>query len=442
LLGTFVGVPTVSADPAHAGDIERGCELAVETIRGFGGRPEVYRPRQGNPVVHGVFDQSPSLPTVTVYNHLDVQPASRDDGVWRTDPFVMVREGDRYFGRGTTDDKGPALSALFGIRAARESGLPINLRVLWELEEEVGSPGLDEVLRGAGRKLRTDSILVSDTVWLTRTQPACPTSLRGFQGFRFELRTAEGDRHSGDVGGPGRNAIAELMGLVCKIHDPDTGRVKIPGFYADVVAPTRRELEEFRRSGFSLRAYKRDFRLRSLRTDDPLEVMKRMWALPTFEVHGVAGGYAGPGLKSIVPGRAEVFASCRLVANQTPEKIRRLVTSFVKKHAPDVKVHAEGGSLPYRGLTTGPLADAIREAVRFGFGRPPVFVRDGGTIGAVVTMEKVLRCPVLFLGISLPEHGYHAPNENFDWGQASRGMAAFARYFERVAAMGPPRAVD
>ena len=409
----------------------------MEAIRSFGGRPEVFRPRAGSPVVHGVFDTSPSLPTVTVYNHLDVQPASRDDGVWRTDPFVLAREGDRYFGRGTTDDKGPALTALFGIRAARENGLPVNLRVLWEFEEEVGSEGFDEVIRSARARLRTDSILVSDTVWLTRNQPANPSSLRGFQGFHFVLQTGEEDRHSGDVGGPGRNPIAELMGLVAKIQDPATGRVKIPGFYADVVPPTRRELEEFRRSGFSLRQYKKDFRLRSLRTNDPLEVMKRMWALPTFEVHGVAGGYAGPGLKAIVPGRAEVIASCRLVANQTPDKIRRLVTAFVKKHAPDVKVHAEGGSFPYRGLTTGPLADAVREAVRFGFGRSPVFIRDGGTIGAVVTMEKVLRCPVLFLGISLPEHGYHAPNENFDWRQAAGGMAAFARYFELVGQRSP-----
>ena len=428
-------MPTVSADPARAADIRRGGELAVETIRSFGGRPEVLRSREGSPVVHGVFDESPSLPSVTVYNHLDVQPASRDDGVWRTDPFVLTRDGDRYFGRGTTDDKGPALTALYGIRAAREASLPVNLRVLWEFEEEVGSPAFEEVVRASAARIRTDSILVSDTVWLTRTQPACPTSLRGFQGFRFVLQTGEEDRHSGDVGGPGRNPMVELMDVVARIVDARTGRVKIPGFYADVVPPTRRELEDFRRSGFSVRTYKKDFRLRSLRTEDPLEVMKRIWALPTFEVHGVAGGYAGPGLKAIVPGRAEVFASCRLVADQTPEKVRRLVTAFVKKQNPDVRVHAEGGSLPYRGLTTGPLADAVREAMRFGFGRPPVFIRDGGTIGSVVTMEKVLRCPVLFLGVSLPEHGYHAPNENFDWGQASRGIAAFARYFELVAAM-------
>src|SRR5262249_40558911 len=157
----------------------------------------------------------------------------------------------------------------------------------------------------------------------------------------------EEDRHSGDVGGPGRNPMAELMEVVSRIVDARSGRVKIPGFYADVVPPTRRELEDFRRSGFSVRAYKKDFRLLSLRTEDPLEVMKRMWALPTFEVHGVAGGYPGPGLKAIVPGRAEVFASCRLVAGQTPERVRRLVTAFVKKHNPDVEVHAEGGSPPY-----------------------------------------------------------------------------------------------
>ncbi len=129
----------------------------METIRSFGGRTEVLRPRVGSPVVHGTFDTSPSLPTVTVYNHLDVQPASRDDGVWRTDPFVLHREGGRYFGRGTTDDKGPALTALFGIRAARESGLPVNLRVLWEFEEEVGSAGFEDVIRTARSRLRTGS---------------------------------------------------------------------------------------------------------------------------------------------------------------------------------------------------------------------------------------------------------------------------------------------
>ena len=159
-------------------------------------------------------------------------------------------------------------------------------------------------------------------------------------------------------------------------------------------------------------------------------------AQPTFEVHGIAGGYQGPGVKTIIPPKATAIVSCRLVPKMNPKKIVKLVTDFVKSKNPDVKVSAEHALPAYEGRTTGPYADAIRAAMKFGFGKEPVFVREGGSIGAVLSMEKVLKIPVFFLGLSLPEHGYHAPNENFDWGQASRGMAAFARYFELVAGMG------
>ena len=151
------------------------------------------------------------------------------------------------------------------------------------------------------------------------------------------------------------------------------------------------------------------------------------------------GGYTGPGIKATVPGHAEVKVSCRLVPRQRPETIARLVTAFVRERHPDVVVHVEGGALPYEGSREGPVADAVRAAMSFAFGRPPAFVRDGGTIGAVVSMGRILRCPIAFLNLSLPEHGYHAPNENFDWGQAAGGMAAFARYLEEAAATAPTR---
>jgi acetylornithine deacetylase/succinyl-diaminopimelate desuccinylase-like protein len=147
----------------------------------------------------------------------------------------------------------------------------------------------------------------------------------------------------------------------------------------------------------------------------------------------MVGGYTGPGIKATVPGHAEVKVSCRLVPRQKPERIARLVTAFIRKRNPDVVVRAEGASLPYEGSSQGPVADAVRAAMSFAFGRAPAFVRDGGTIGAVVSMGRILRCPIAFLNLSLPEHGYHAPNENFDWGQAAGGMAAFARYLEEVA---------
>jgi acetylornithine deacetylase/succinyl-diaminopimelate desuccinylase-like protein len=431
-LKELVDIPTVSADAARKGDIRRCAERAAQLVREFGGEAEIIE-TAGNPLVHGRFDSADGGPTVTVYNHLDVQPASRETEPWRTEPFSMTIEGDRYFGRGTTDDKGPALTALWGIRAAREAGLRANLRVLWEFEEEIGSGNFEAAVKQHVAKLRTDHVIVSDTIWVSRKQPACPAGLRGLQGFELVLETGETDQHSGVTGGAARNPIGELMKLVSEMYDATTGKVKIKGFYDDVVMPSRREIEEFRNSGFTIRQFKKDHLFKSIRSDDPVDVMKRIWAMPTLEVHGLTGGYTGPGIKTIIPPRAAAKISCRLVANQDPHKILKLVKAFVKERNPDVKVVAEGSMYPYKAPTTGPLADAVKSAMKFAFGREPVFVREGGSIGAVVSMEQVLDCPVMFLGLSLPEHGYHAPNENYDWQQASGGMIAFAKYFELVA---------
>jgi acetylornithine deacetylase/succinyl-diaminopimelate desuccinylase-like protein len=172
-----------------------------------------------------------------------------------------------------------------------------------------------------------------------------------------------------------------------------------------------------------------------MRTENALEVMKRIWGMPTFEVHGVTGGYQGPGLKSIVPPRAEVKASFRLVPGQDPDKIKKQLKAAVKELNPDVKIQFESAAPAFRTVLEGPLPEALKRSVKFAFKRDAVFVRDGGTIGAMTSIEKVLKCPVLFLGLSLPEHGYHAPNENFDWQQASGGMVAFAKYFEEIASL-------
>src|SRR6266849_584227 len=410
-LQEFVEIPTVSSDPLRQHDIRRCAELAAQTIRDFGGEPSIIE-TGGNPIIHGRFDSGPDAPTLTVYNHLDVQPASRETEPWDSDPFTFTKEGDRYLGRGTTDDKGPALTALWGIRAAREAAMAEHKR-----------------------QLATDSVVVSDTIWVARNRPACPAGLRGLAGFELALKTGETDQHSGTTGGAARNPMGELMQLVSEMYDARTGKVKIKGFYDDVEAPSKRELDEFRSSGFSVKKFKSDHHFKSLRTEDPMEVMKRIWAMPTMEVHGLIGGYSGPGIKTIIPPHAAVKISCRLVPNQEPKKILRLMRNFVKERNPDVEFIEETSMHPYKAPVTGPLADAVRGAMKFAFGREPVFVREGGSIGAVISMERYLKCPVMFLGLSLPEHGYHAPNENYDWQQASGGMVAFAKYFQEVSAL-------
>lgn len=432
LLKQFVEIPTVSSDPNHLPDIKRGADFAVQVIKNFGGKAKIYKTNKGNPIVHAKFETGKNYPTVTVYNHLDVQPASKLTEPWRTEPFLMTKMGDRYFGRGTTDDKGPALAALFGARAARDAGVKLNINFLWEMEEEIGSPNFEKIIKENAAKLKTDSVVVSDTIWVSKKRPANPSSLRGMMGFTMTLETAETDQHSGNVGGAARNPLGELMALVAEIYDAKTGKVKIPGFYDDVAAPTAKEAEDFANSGFTASEFKRDFGLRTMRVKSAEEIMERIWSQPTFEIHGVTGGYTGPGVKAIVPPKGEVKASCRLVANQDPAKIFKKIKKFVKEKNADVKVHAESFLAPYKGATTGKFPEAVQTATEFAFGKKPVFIGGAGSIGAIGTMEKVLKCPVVFLGLSLPEHGYHAPNENFDWQQASGGIVAFAKYFELI----------
>src|SRR5215216_4129990 len=433
LLRRFVEIPTVSVDPNHLDDIRKGVELTVEMLAGYGARVEVYKAEKGNPVIHGVFGNDNNRPTVTVYNHMDVQPASKETEPWDSEPFVFTKKGDTYYGRGTTDDKGPALSALFGARAAIEAGVPVNIRFLWEFEEEIGSPNFEKIITKARSNLRTDSVVVSDTVWVSRNRPASSAGLRGLLGFILTLETGTTDTHSGETGGASRNPIAELCQLLTDLYDVRTGKVKIKGFYDDVIPPSKQELQDWTNCGFTTKAFKKAHHLKKMRSEDPLEVMKRIWGMPTLEIHGVVGGYQGPGLKSIVPPRAEVKGSCRLVPVQNPAKIQKLITAAVKERNRDVNIQFESAAPAFRTVLDGELPQALKRAIKFAFKRDAVFVRDGGTIGAMTSIEKVLKCPVLFLGLSLPEHGYHAPNENFDWQQASGGMVAFAKYFEEIA---------
>ncbi len=433
LLAQMVEIPSISMDPSRANDMMRMAELAKKVLTEAGAQAEIVD-TGGYPIVSGGWTTDSEHPTVTVYNHMDVQPAQEPE--WRQQPFAFRNDSGIYRGRGATDDKGPALAAFFGARFAIEQGVPINIRFLWELEEEIGSPHFAAGLRNRAAIPRPDSVIISDTIWIAKGKPAMPYGLRGLLGARLSLRTGSKDAHSGVTGGAARNPLAELMEVALACVDAKTGEVKIPGFYKEVVKPTQDEIKSFLRSGFNLKRFKEAYGFHSLRTDNPAEVTRRIWAAPTFEIHGLTGGYHGPGVKTVVPGDGELKISMRLVPNQTPEKVFSLLKQYVAKLNPDVKVEREGMLHPFKGSFDGPYVECVKRAAKAGFGHEPAFIREGGSIGAVVTMQKTWKVPILFLGLSLPEHGYHAPNEYFDWGQASGGMKAFAHYFMELAKMG------
>jgi acetylornithine deacetylase/succinyl-diaminopimelate desuccinylase-like protein len=431
-LREWVEIPTISAEPEHKPDIERGAQAATDYFRLLGAKAEVI-PTPGNPVVIGQFITGPDRPTVTIYNHLDVQPANEPQ--WQRPPFIFHKQANRYIGRGSTDDKGPALTALFGARYAVEQGTRVNIQFIWELEEEIGSPNFEYFLKQKAKDLTTDSIAVSDTIWIARGRPAVAYGLRGLAPVRLVLETGTKDVHSGVTGGAARNPITELCQLIAECYDVGKGHIRIPGFYDDVAKLSKAEMDNFLASGFSVKQFKKAHELKRMRQGEAADIASRVWARPTFEVHGVVGGYTGPGVKTAIPYRAEAKISMRLVPNQKPSKVLKLVRDFIKRKNPDVQFLPEAYLSPYLGPHSGPYADAARDAMRMAFGKTPAFVREGGSIGAVVTMEKYLQAPIVFLGLSLPEHGYHAPNENFDWEQASGGMKMFARYFEIMAEM-------
>jgi acetylornithine deacetylase/succinyl-diaminopimelate desuccinylase-like protein len=442
-LAALVGVPSVSMDPSRAGDMQTCARLAGDYLRELGARVDVID-TGGFPIVLGRIIRDRSFPTVTVYNHLDVQPADGPD--WKSPPFIMTpspSDEGRWHGRGTTDDKGPALAAMYGARLALETDVRANIQFLWELEEEIGSPhfaaGLAAAVAGdaaSGRApFATDTVVVSDTIWTAAGKPSISYGLRGMMGFTISLTTGAKDVHSGTTGGVARNPIGELSALLASMYDARTGKVKIPGFYRDVAKLSAAERNAFGRAGFTRRRFAAAHELTSLRPiRDDLNALVALTAAPTLEVHGLVGGYTGPGIKTIVPHRAELKLSTRLVPNQSPAKVFQLIKKFVKRQLPEAVVTQEGALEPYLAPMGGPDNAAAEAAMRATFGKAPAFVREGGSIGAVLTMRRILKAPVVFLGLSLPEHGYHAVNENFDWGQASGGIELFCRYFHEVAA--------
>ncbi len=428
-LKKLVSLASVSMEPDRKSEMLQTADLAVQMLIEKGASAKIVN-TAGQPVVVGEFHAGSEFPTVTVYNHLDVQPA--DAAEWQTPPFDMQIEDGVYRGRGTTDDKGPALAVMYAAAYVHKLGVPINIKFIWELEEEIGSPSFAQFLADNISELATNSIVVSDTIWVSRERPAIPYGLRGLQGFLFKLKTGLKDVHSGTTGGLARNPIAELCDLIAQCFDAKSGEVKIPGFYDDVRPVNEEELSNFVASGFDVDNFKKAHELLHTRTEDAREASARIWARPTFEVHGITGGYAGPGVKTIIPHQAEAKISMRLVPDQNPAKIINQVEAFVRSINADVELVREGTLKPFIGEFSGPFNLAAKAAMKAGFGKEAAFTREGGSIGAVVSMQEIMQVPIVFLGLSLPEHGYHAINENFDWQQASGGMRMFVDYFERL----------
>jgi acetylornithine deacetylase/succinyl-diaminopimelate desuccinylase-like protein len=428
-LQTLVEQPTISPGATDPKQILEGVEVAAKLMRACGAEVEVV-PSAGTPSLVGRFAHPAPKARIVIYNHYDVQPATAEN--WdQDDPFRFevhedAERGFLYYGRGTTDDKGPALCALRAAEWVKRHALPIEVVLLWETEEEIGSPNFADVLEAKRELLSGDGVIVSDTIWPSAKSPAISTGLRGGLLASVRLRTAAKEAHSGLTGGVARNPLRELAALATAIGNAEFWKL-------GAQPPSDEEVESYLRTGFDPEYFRSAHHLEKLESDAPLEMMLRLWARPTYEIHGLVGGYTGRGIKSTVPGEGELKLSFRLVPNQNPQQMFAALTEFVTAFNPDVTVEALGSFEPYRGHITGRVHEAIVHGITQGFGVAPALVREGGSIGAVPQMARILGVPIHFLPLSLPEHGYHAPNERFDWRQARGGIASYVHAFAKLA---------
>lgn len=435
-LAAWIACPSISNDPAYARDVRRSAETAAARMRTAGLHAEVLE-TDGHPVAYGAWLGAPGAPTILIYGHHDVQPVDPLE-LWTTPPFeANVRDG-KIYGRGSVDDKGQVLMHVAALEAhLRVSGrLPLNVKVVVEGEEEIGSPNFEPFLARERERLACDVVVVSDTAVFAEDVPSLTVSLRGMVQWEVTVRGPATDLHSGYYGGAVRNPLEALVQMLASMKDAG-GRIAVDGFYDGVRELTPAERAEYAALPFDDAAEARAIGVPELAGEAGYSALERMWRRPTLEINGLYGGYQGPGGKTIIPSFACAKLSARLVSAQDPAHVRRAVIEHLQRVAPPgVRVEIETHH-DVRAVETSrdhPAVLAAARAMERGFGKPPVFIGTGGTIGPVSSFDRILGLPQVLIGVGLPDDAIHAPNEKFDLGQFYGGIETMAYLYDELAA--------
>ncbi|MGB3563467.1 MAG: dipeptidase [Thermoanaerobaculia bacterium] len=435
-LKDFVRIPSVSADPSYRDDVLRCSEFLADNMRAAGLEVERLETER-NPLIYAEWTGAAGKPTLLFYGHYDVQPVDPIEE-WRHEPFEPTEEGDLLVGRGTTDDKGQVFTHVKAVQAILEERgeLPVNVKFLVEGEEEVGGESIERFVReDAGRRLRCDAVIISDTSMFAPGQPSLLYGLKGLAYTEVVVRGPNRDLHSGSFGGAVRNPANALCEIVSRLVDPESGKILIPGFYDDVRPLEEWEREAFSKLTFDEEEYAAELGLETLFGEDGYSTLERTWARPTCDVNGLYGGYQGDGAKTILPALAGAKVSMRLVPDQDPRKVGRLFREYVEKiaHA-DVRVEVSElhGAQPVLIDIKGPIAEAAMAAQEEIWGKAPVLVREGGSIPIVASFAEVLEVPILLVGFGLPDDRLHSPNEKFNISHFYNGIRTIVRILDRV----------
>jgi acetylornithine deacetylase/succinyl-diaminopimelate desuccinylase-like protein len=431
----WIRIPSISAQPAHAGDVARSAAFLADRLRAAGLETQIV-PTKGHPLVYAERLGAPQAPTLLLYGHHDVQPVDPIDA-WKRAPFEPLVEGDDLLGRGTSDDKGPVhafVRALEAFHATRGS-LPVSVKVVVEGEEESGGLGLAEFVRREPERLAARAVVVADTPKFSLDVPAICYGLRGIAALEIRVTGPTQDLHSGGYGGTVENPAFALAAILASCKDED-GRVAIPGFYDEVEPISAAERRGIAALELDEEAWRQETGVPKLHGEPGFSAVERRWCRPTFEVNGISGGYSGAGSKTIIPRAAGAKITCRLVPAMSPARTLEVVARHLRKVAPPtVRVEVELGhsARPVVVRTDGPFVQAAARALEGAYGRAPVFVREGGSIPIVNTFHEVLGVDPLLLGLYNPDNRAHSPNERLRIEDAHRAAEAFALFFEEAA---------
>jgi len=431
----YLAIPSVSALPEHAGDVRRCAESTRSELERVGMQNARLIETPGHPIAYADWLGAPGMPTILFYGHYDVQPVDPLE-LWLSPPFeATVRDGELY-ARGAADDKGQVFMHMKAIEAhmTQTGRLPSNIRVLIEGEEEVGSSHLDDFIRAHKSDLAADVVVISDSGMFDRGVPSICYALRGLAYFQLDLRGTTSDLHSGSFGGAVANPAMVLSQVLAQMKDR-SGRIKIPGFYDDVRELRPEERAEFQKLPFSDTKYRKDLGAPKLFGESGYSTLERASARPTFEVNGLLAGFTGEGAKTVIPAVAMAKVSMRLVPDQTPERVADLFEAHLRKVVPKTvewKLTRMHGGKPWITEPDNRFVQAAARAIEQGFGKRPVFTREGGSIPVVSTFQEELGLPSVLFGVGLPDENAHAPNEKLDLGNFHGGIIASACLYEEI----------
>lgn len=430
-------IPSVSARSEHKADMVKCAEAVKQSLLDAGADMAEIIPTEGHPIVYGEKIIDPSLPTVLVYGHYDVQPPDPLD-LWKSGPFDPVIKDGKIYARGACDDKGQFYMHVKALEVmVKSKTLVTNIKFCIEGEEEVGSPNLGKFLASSKAQLKADVILISDTAMLSMENPSIDTGVRGLSYIEVEVTGPNRDLHSGVYGGAVANPITILAKMIASCHD-ENNHITIPGFYDDVVEATPEERKKLAAAPFDEAEYKADLGVHALWGEKGYTTNERTGIRPTLELNGIWGGYTGEGSKTVLPSKAFAKISARLVPNQQSGKITKLLMDHFSSIAPagvTVKVSEHHGGEPYMTPIDSNAYKAAAAAIKDTFGKEPIPVRGGGSIPICALFEKELGVKIVFMGFGLDSDNLHSPNEKYDLANFYKGIETIPYFHQHFAEM-------